>query len=49
MNIIEKVYYNMECKYILDCDDRHRYITNRQLLFRLYDNLYEYFDTDYEE
>jgi hypothetical protein len=49
MNITEKVDYNMGCKYILNCDDRCRYVNNRQLLFRLYHSLYEYFDTDYDD
>jgi hypothetical protein len=49
MNILQRVSYNMNCEYIQNIDDRCRYVNNRQMLFRLYDNLYEYFDTDYEE
>jgi len=47
MDIQPKLNYNMRCLYIKNCDDRCRYLVNRQMLFNLYDNLYEYFETDY--
>ena len=49
MDINEKVYYNVNCIYILDLDERYRYVNNRQLIFTLHDNLYEYFDMDFLE
>jgi hypothetical protein len=49
MDTSQKVSYNMACKYIQNKDDRIRYLVNRKMLFNLYDNLYEYFDTDYDE
>jgi hypothetical protein len=50
MNIQQKVDYNMSCSYIVDKHERNRYVNNRQMLFNLYDNLYEYFEVqnDYE-
>jgi len=39
----------MSCQYILDEDDRCRYLVNRQKLFQIYDELYSVFDTDYDE
>ena len=47
MDISRRVNYNLECKYIQNTDDRCRYLVNRQTLFSIYDELYEYFDTDY--
>jgi hypothetical protein len=49
MDTTEKICYNMECRYIHDTNDRVRYVNNRQKLFTIYDELYEYFDTDFLE
>ena len=46
MSINEKVYFNLSCKYILDLDERYRYVNNRHMLFSIYDELYGFFEID---
>ena len=50
MDVSDKLTYRMNCMYISDMTDRDRYVTHRQMLFKLFYNLDEYFDTDcYED
>ena len=48
LSIQPSVLYSLNCVYIRNKDDRHMRLVHRQMLFELYDDLYAWFDTEYE-
>ena len=49
MDVSDKLTYRMNCMYIRNINESARYVTNRQMLFKLFYNLDEYFYNDYDE